>query len=87
MAIYALGITPITMMMIELVTTQYDNRKIVGFADGFSATEKFKLLLQWWTALLEVDQSLFFFPEPTKLWLITHFETYGLGKKFSKILK
>ena len=60
MAIYALGITPITMMMIELVTTQSDNRKIVGFADGFSATEKFKLLLQWWTALLEVDQSLFF---------------------------
>ena len=87
MAIYALGITPITMMMIELVTTQSDNRKIVGFADGFSATVKFKFLLQWWTGLLEVGPKFVFFPEPTKLWLITHFETYGLGKKFSKILK
>ena len=82
MAIYALGITPITMMMIGLVTTQSDDMKIVAFADGFSAAGKFKFFLRWWTALLEVGPKFVFFPEPTKSWLTTHFETHGLAKKF-----
>ena len=56
--------------------------KIVAFADGFSAAGKFKFFLQWWTALLEVGPKFVFFPEPTKSWLTTHFETHGLGKRF-----
>ena len=37
MAIYALGITPLIMMMAELVSTQCDNIKMVAVADDFSA--------------------------------------------------
>ena len=47
MAIYALGITPLIMMMVELVSTKCGDTKIV-------AAGKLKSLLQWWTTLLEV---------------------------------
>ena len=51
MAIYALGITPPIMMMVELVSTKRDDIKMVAFADDFSAAGKLKSLLQWWTTL------------------------------------
>ena len=47
MAIYALSITPLIMMMVELVSTKCGDTKIV-------AAGKLKSLLQWWTTLLEV---------------------------------
>ena len=46
MAIYALGITSLIMMMVELVSTKCDDMKMVTFADDFSATVKIKSLLQ-----------------------------------------
>ena len=54
MAISALGITPLIMMMVELVSAKCDDIKMVAFADDFSAARKLKSLLQWWTILLEV---------------------------------
>ena len=47
MAIYAIGITPLITMMIELVTTRCDDIKMVAFADGFSAAGKLTSLLHW----------------------------------------
>ena len=47
MAIYAIGITPLIIMMIELVTTRCDDIKMVVFADDFSAAGKLTSLLQW----------------------------------------
>ena len=37
MAIYALGITALIMLMVELVSTKGDNIKVVAIADDFSA--------------------------------------------------
>ena len=37
MAIYALGITALIMLMVELVSTKCDNIKVVAIADDFSA--------------------------------------------------
>ena len=66
MAIYALGITPPIMMMVELVSTKRDDIKIVAFADDFSAAGKLQSLLQWWTTLIEVGPKFGYFPEPAK---------------------
>ena len=40
MAIYALGITPIIIMMIELAITKCDDIKMVTFANDFNAAGK-----------------------------------------------
>ena len=57
---------------------------MVVFADDFSAAGKLRSLLQWWIALLEIGQKFVYFPEPTKSWLITKFETHALGKEHFK---
>ena len=54
MAIYAIGITPLIIMMIELVTTRCDDIKMMAFADDFSAVGELVSLIQWWTTLLEI---------------------------------
>ena len=64
MAIYAIGITPLIMMMIELVTTTCDDIKMVAFADDFSAAGKLISLLLWWTTLLEIGPKFGYYPEP-----------------------
>ena len=43
MAIYALGMTPLIMMMVQLVSIKFDDIKIVAFADNFSAAGNFSL--------------------------------------------
>ena len=43
-AIYALGMTPLIMVMVELVSTKCVEIKMVAFADGFSAAAKLKSL-------------------------------------------
>ena len=87
MAICALGITPLIMMMVELVSTKCDDIKMVAFADDFSAAGKLKSLLQWWTTLLEVGPKFGYFPEPAKSWLITKRGTNAIGKKLFKDTK
>ena len=62
MAIYAIGITPLTIMMIELVTTRCDDIKMVVFADDFSAAGKLTSLLQWRTTLLEIGPKFGYYP-------------------------
>ena len=81
MTIYAIGITLLIMMMIELVTTRCDDIKIVVFADDFSAAGKLTSLLQWWTTLLEIGPKFGYYPEPKKSWLITKLETHTLAKE------
>ena len=83
-AIYALGITPSIMMMVELVSTKREEKKIVAFADEFSAAGKLKSLLQWWTTLIEVGPKFGYFPEPAKSWLETKLETHAIGNKVFK---
>ena len=75
------------MMMIELVTTKCNNRKIIEFADDFSAAGKLKLFLQWWTILTEIGSKFGHFSEPTKSWLIAKCETHAFGKKLLKNTK
>ena len=43
MTIYHLRITQLTMMIIELVITKYDDMIMVVFANGFTAGGKLKL--------------------------------------------
>ena len=47
MAIYALGIIPLIMTMIESVTTKCNNIKMTVFADDIIATRKLKSLFHW----------------------------------------
>ena len=84
MTIYAIGITPLIMMMFELVTTRCDDIKMVAFADDFSAAGKLTSLLHWWTTLLEIGPKFAYNPEPKKSWLVTKLETHTLAKKYSK---
>ena len=84
MTIYALGITPLIMTMVELVSTKRDDIKMVAFADDFSATGKLKSLLPWWTTLTEVGSKFGYFPEPAKSWLITKLETHAIGNEVFK---
>ena len=87
MAIYALGITPLIMMMVELVRTKCGDIKMVAFADDFSAAGKLKSLLQWWTTLFEVGPKFGYFTEPAKSWLMTKPETQATGKELFKDTK
>ena len=87
MAIYALGITPFIMMMVELVSTKCDDIKMVAFVDDFSAAGQLKPLLQWWKTLLEVGPEFGYFPEPAKSWLTTKPETQAFGKELFKDTK
>ena len=87
MAIYAIGITPLIMMMIELVTTRCDDIKMVVFADDSSAAEQLTSLLQWWTTLLEIGPKFGYYHEPKKSWLITKLETHTLAKEVFKTTK
>ena len=87
MAIYALGITPLIMMMVELVRTKCGDIKMVAFADDFSAAGKLKSLLQWWTTFLEVGPKFGYFTEPAKSWLMTKPETQATGKELFKDTK
>ena len=66
MAIYALGINPLVMMMVELVSKKCDDIKMVAFADDFGAAGELKSLLQLWTTFFEVGPKCGYFPEPTK---------------------
>ena len=93
-ASYALGITPLIMMlmmmmmmMIKQISTKCDNIKMVAFTGDFTAAAKFQPLLQWWITLFKREPKFGYFPKPTKSWLITKFETYGLERNFYKIPK
>ena len=87
MAIYAIGITPLIMMMIELVTIRRGDIKMVAFADDFSAAGKLASLLQWWTTLLEIGPKFGYYCEPKKSWLITKLETHALAKEVFETTK
>ena len=87
MAIYAIGTTPLIMMMIELVTTRCDDIKIVAFADDFSAAGKLTFLLQWWKTLIEIGSKFGYYPEPKKSWPITKLETHTLAKEVFETTK
>ena len=87
MAIYAIGITPLIMMIIELVTTRCDDLKMVAFVDDFSAAGKLSSFLQWWTTLLEIGPKFGYYPEPKKSWLITKLETHTLAKEVFETTK
>ena len=80
-AIHTIGITPLVMMMVELVTTRCDDIKMVAFADDFSAAGKLISLLQWWTTLLEIGPKFCYDHEPKKSCLITKLETHTLAKE------
>ena len=87
MAIYALRITPLITIMVELVSTKCGDIKIVTFSDDFSAAATLKSLLQWWTTLLEVGPKLGYYPKPAKSSLITKPETHATGKQLFKDTK
>ena len=83
-AIYALGMTPLIMVMVELVSTKCVDIKMVAFADGFSAAAKLKSLPQLWTTLLEAGPKFGYFPKLAKSWFITKPETHSIGKELFK---
>ena len=47
MAVYALGIIPLIMTMIELVTTKCNDIKMIVFADDIIAARKLKSVFHW----------------------------------------
>ena len=63
MTIYHLRITQLTMMIIELVITKYDDMIMVVFANGFTAGGKLKPLLLWRTALPDIGYKFGYFIE------------------------
>ena len=84
MTIYALGVTPLIMVMVELVSTKCGDIKMAAFADDFSVAGKLKSLLQWWTTLLETGPKFGYFPKPAKPWFIGKPETHSIGKELFK---
>ena len=66
MAIYAIGLTPLLDIMLEIVM----NTTMVAFADDISAIGKCEDLRTWWNRLIEHGPLFGYYPEPTKSWLI-----------------
>ena len=87
MIIYAIGITPLIMMIIEVVTIRCGDIKMVALADDFSAAGKLTSLLQWWTTLLEIGPKFGYYAEPKKSWIITKLETHTLAKEVFETTK
>ena len=71
-------------MMVDLVSTKYDDIKMAAFTDDFSAAGKLKSFLQWWITLLELGPKFGYLPEPAKSWLITKPEKHPIGKELFK---
>ena len=87
MAVYALGIVPLIMTMIELVTTKCNNIKMIVFADDIIAARKLKSVFHWWAAITWNRTKFGYLPEPTNSWFITEFGTHVLGKEIFKNTK
>ena len=66
MAIYAIGLTPLLDMMMEIVI----NIKSAAFADDLTAIGMCHKLRQWWNYLSEEGPKIGYNPQPTKSWLI-----------------
>ena len=66
MAIYAIGITPLIDIMLEIIAAI----RVAAFADDLSAVGKGERLKPWWDALAKVGPSFGYFPQPKKSWLI-----------------
>ena len=66
MAIYAIGLTPLLEMMMEIVI----NIKSAAFADDLTAIGMCYKLRQWWNYLSEEGPKIGYNPQPTKSWLI-----------------
>ena len=70
MAIYAIAITPLLNLMMNVMVQHEKTGSIVAFADDLTAVGRFASLRKWWDALLDVGPKLGYNPQPIKSWLI-----------------
>ena len=82
MAIYALGITPLLTMLLEIITSLSDHKtKMAAYADDLSAAGSVKNLKHWWQKLLEFGPKFGYHPQASKTWLITKPELISKAEK------
>ena len=58
MAIYAIGLTPLLDMMLNVLMNVDDNTKMVAFADDLTGVGKLTTLKNWWDTLLNLGMNL-----------------------------
>ena len=71
MAIYGIGVTPLTNMLIDILSNEYSaSVNFIADADDFSAAGNLQNLRRWWSVLTEIGPKFSYYPEPTKTWLV-----------------
>ena len=68
MDVYAIGITYVLDRM--LVAVQDNHSKILRFADDVTGSGNLEALRWWWDTLMQIGPNYWYYPQPTKLWLI-----------------
>lgn len=82
MAVYAIGIIPLLLMLVETVVGVSENNvKMVAFADDFSAAGSITYLRLWWDSLVTLGPMFGYFPNATKSCLITKECVYEKAKQ------
>ena len=52
MAIYVIGVTPLIIILIDIVVTSPESQvRVLAYADDFSAAGKLEDLRKWWNTL------------------------------------
>ena len=71
MAIYGIGVTPLTNILVDIVVTSTKSQvRVLAYADDFSAAGKLDNLRKWRDTLTIIGPKFGFYPEPTKTWLV-----------------
>ena len=70
MAIYAISLTPLLDMTMNVLMNVDDNTKMVAFADNLTGVGKLTTLKDWWDTLYSIGPKFGYEPQPAKSWLI-----------------
>ena len=63
MAIYGIGVTPLTNMLIDILSNEYSaNVNFIAYADDFSAAGNLQDLRRLWSVLTEIGPKFSYYP-------------------------
>ena len=88
MSIYAIAIIPLVLMIMAVMSISLDNtRKMVAYADNFTAEGTVKDLKYWWGTRCEFGLKSGYYPEASKTWLTVKNEFYNTANTTFKVQK
>ena len=62
MAVYALGLTPLLEIMVNIISDSYE--EMVAFADDLAAVGRVEHLRKWWDTLTSIGPLFGYHPQP-----------------------